>query len=309
MRALALVVGAAAVTGEVMQYGAPIDQALASAVAARDECSALPAMCTGPAMISGMDVTLTYICLQTSSMERMTTVHVTVTATKTITEGAEGSTTPVLDPILSPAPPADTPHGPDAPRTSSAGDVTTTTTIHSTTKLTKTLTVTNKTAPASLPPAPSTTLADSPMSIEPPMFATTTGMVITVPAPDPSFHSKPHGTGPSASWRLPVPVFSKHVPHPIPSEMPAISLVTLSSNMTLIGAPSGSVMVNSHGFTSHNSTSMRGYQFPTLQDRGPATTTTTTNSGAKASPTGGTGKEGVFVAGMVFGLAAALCLA
>lgn len=87
-----------------MQYGGPIDQGWVPALVARDDCPALPALCTGAATIQGTGMTLTYICPQTSTTEVATTVHVTVTATTTVTEiEAPNSSTPA--PVPDPAPP------------------------------------------------------------------------------------------------------------------------------------------------------------------------------------------------------------
>jgi hypothetical protein len=85
-----------------MQYGAPIDQGWAPALAARADCPALPALCTGAVILSGVPTALTYICPLTTTVEAATTVHVTVTATTTVYEDAPHSSTPV--PVPAPAP-------------------------------------------------------------------------------------------------------------------------------------------------------------------------------------------------------------
>jgi hypothetical protein len=96
----------------MIQYGAPIDPAWAPAMAPRDNCPEPRELCTGPVMLHGTGMTLTYLCPQTS--DAVSTVHVTVTATTIVT--------------LAPAP----------------AEPTTTTTIQSTATQYKTLTVTRK---------------------------------------------------------------------------------------------------------------------------------------------------------------------
>jgi hypothetical protein len=85
-----------------MKYGATIDHSWVPALVARDDCPALPAMCTGAVILSGVPTALTYICPQTTTVEAATTVHVTVTATTTVYEDAPNNSTPA--PVPAPAP-------------------------------------------------------------------------------------------------------------------------------------------------------------------------------------------------------------
>jgi hypothetical protein len=52
-------------------------------MAPRENCPETRELCTGPVMLHGTGMTLTYLCPQTS--DAVSTVHVTVTATTIVT--------------------------------------------------------------------------------------------------------------------------------------------------------------------------------------------------------------------------------
>ncbi|KAF2024761.1 hypothetical protein EK21DRAFT_93817 [Setomelanomma holmii] len=133
---LASLAGAAIVNAA--QFGAPMDPGCAQAMAPRDTCAELPALCTGPAMMHGIATTLTYLCPSTTKVKQ--TVHVTVTETTTVTAGPGESSGAVVPPE-------------DAPAFTFA-EPTTTTTIHSTQTQYKTITVSRKKDSSSSDPTP-----------------------------------------------------------------------------------------------------------------------------------------------------------
>ncbi|KAH5121499.1 hypothetical protein HBH71_057780 [Parastagonospora nodorum] len=233
MRTLTFAAVAAAAASEAIQYGAPIDQVWAPAMAARDDCAALPALCTGPAMVSGTATTLTYVCPKT--VEAATTLVVTVTTT--VTE-APASSAPIAAPgpvtavsassVPAPVPAPTTPGGPDQP-VSTSEEATTTTTVHSTTKLTKTIIVSHKTSSSSLISAvpittdPATTDAESSLSWSTSAIPTTTDSATTP-------------VGSVSSTDLPVPPFSTLSKNATISVSP-IPVSTANSSWVLPTAP------------------------------------------------------------------------
>lgn len=61
---------------------------------ARDgTCTELPKLCTAPAIMYGHSTTVTYICPQTTTSRKRSTVHVTITKTTTVTPSSEVAAT------------------------------------------------------------------------------------------------------------------------------------------------------------------------------------------------------------------------
>ncbi|KAH7088468.1 hypothetical protein FB567DRAFT_339444 [Paraphoma chrysanthemicola] len=232
---------AAAAVAEAAQYGVPIDPGYGAAMAPRDACTQLPELCTGAVMMQGLATTLTYLCPKTT--EGPSTVHVTVTQTTTVTAVPGQSSGPEVPPK-------------DAP---TSNEPTTTTTIHSTQIMTKTITVSRKKDSSSSAPTP------GPTSFTSVPNATTSQPVETKPLPNPDTSTIPTFT---SDWLHPVST----TPHPASKN--STSTFIKPSVIIFTGAPG--TAVGSHGASAKptmrgNST---GYAFPTphqLRDIDPST--------------------------------------
>ncbi|KAF1921145.1 hypothetical protein BDU57DRAFT_38602 [Ampelomyces quisqualis] len=335
MRILTFATAAAVVAAEAVQYYDAFKQAHAPALAARDDCTKLPALCTGAVTVSGTGMTLTYLCPATSQVP-VSTVHVTVTATTTVTSLPESSVfvdNPLGSAIgpteLADVPPTGTPHPPAPPHMST--EVTSTTTIHSTLTTSKTVTVTRKTSspsadvPSPTAPAPTPVVPSSmpPFTLVTPSAShnASSATITLAPVPASSTTRCQHW---EACWE---PCISGACP-PLnkgptsinasywatasitkPSEWPSTLLNASSTGTAPLSNRPVHTSIATRDYVKlpipRNATATHGYAFPTphvLRD-------VESSESAKPRKTGGVGSTSVNVAALIGGVIAAVYFA
>ncbi|KAH7400739.1 hypothetical protein DE146DRAFT_631825 [Phaeosphaeria sp. MPI-PUGE-AT-0046c] len=305
----------AAAAGEIVQSDAGAQHS--------DACIPLSDLCTGPVVLQGIETQLTYVCPKTSELPTPSTVHVTITATTTVTipgEISAESTAPVHP--THPAQPGPVPEEP-----------TTTTTIHTTSTKLKTVTVTRKgstsvTESSNIPvSAGATTLTET---ADPTWLITATSM-FEIPTPNlPSFTFIPSTSSSAGSNHtysftlLPIPT----LPRPsstfwVPSVRPPIITSIPSSGFSIpSSANATSSRTTVDGFCSTCTLGTDGpsarvsgvakptltYHFPTLHQIRDVNATTSAFTSAKPSETGGAGQMGVSFPALLCGVIAAAYL-
>ncbi|OAL00460.1 hypothetical protein IQ06DRAFT_305401 [Phaeosphaeriaceae sp. SRC1lsM3a] len=314
-----------ATAASAMRYDGPGRQYVDS----RDECAPLPALCTGPVMLQGSEMTLTYVCPKTSEVP--STVHVTVTATTTVTIPGDipaESTAPV-----EPSHPAHPGPFSEEPTT------TTTTTIHTTSTNYKTVTLTHKKS-TSVPDISSAVTSANTATLtvtEDPTWLITATSLFEIPTPNPpsstansSFSSSSVSSQSFGFTLLPIPTNSRPFSTSsvwVPSVRPPVITIISSSGFSIPSsenATSSSKSRHSHShsavfswptghssdlYTKHENPTPTypTYHFPTLRQIREVNATASMSASAKPSDkTGGAGQMDVSVAALLVAVMAAV---